>query len=76
MNYSISQKLEVRAPIWNSTFKIIEAPMSYMNKLLNTHGRRQEQLIYSSPLSEQEFSKAFDPLWFGLKKFNSTIGLL
>lgn len=71
MNYSLSYILEERAPVWNSTFKVTEAPISYINKLLNTHGRWLE-IISSSPVSGHELSDAFDPLWFGLKKFNFT----
>src|SRR3569832_1742097 len=36
-----------RAPVWNSAFQIIEAPMSCMNKLLNTHGHWYHFISYS-----------------------------
>lgn len=72
MSYHLLCDLEDRAPVWNSTFKIIEAPMSYMNKLLNVHGRWLDQLILSFPVSGQEFSNTFEPIWVGLKTFNFT----
>lgn len=71
MSCSVLSRPEVRVPVWGSAFKIIEAPMSYMNKLLNTHGRWYD-IISSSPVSGRDLSDAFDPLWYGLKKFNVT----
>lgn len=40
---------QINAPVWNSSFKIIEAPMSYMNKLLNTHKRLFERIFSPAP---------------------------
>lgn len=68
---SMSIRLEEVAPVWNSTFKIIEAPMSYTNKLLNIHGR-WHNIISSSPVTRRDLSNAFDQVVFGLKKFNFT----
>lgn len=58
-------------PVWNSAFKIIEAPMSFTNKLQNAHGRWYE-IINDSPLTSKEWDVAVNQLGEGLKKFNFT----
>lgn len=52
---------QLRTPVWNSAFKIIEAPMSYTNKWLNTHGRWYE-LISSYPVAEEEWKGKFQTI--------------
>lgn len=67
MNLSITGALEVNPPVWNSAFKIIEAPMSYSNKLLNRHGRWIE-IINSSPVTGRQWEHNFNQLWMGLTR--------
>lgn len=71
MSYSIAGTLEARAPVWDSAFKIIEAPMSHMNKLLNTHGRWLE-LLYYLPVEGRGWQRDFNQVWYGLKRCRFT----
>lgn len=71
MGFLLLNGLEVRAPVWNSAFKIPEKPMSFMNKLLNTHGRWYD-IIDSSPVTEKDLDNDLVQLWLDLKKFKFT----